>query len=486
MNPRSIKLADVLTIEDDPAILEYRCPDTGLLTWPLLRNQFMRSLTSPLHYQNAQTITPPPSGRYRRALSALPKVLLANASRWKELRGEILIMASGAGHFQRSARSFNRITDYFALESIDNTVTIEGLMDWKVPVDRFNEKACYFLPWQGKIDLVGKIRKTRRHVEASDDLVEFVRQRAVDGLDLRIEDSQAEYLKSMVAMKTARLPAMLSTYHAILNRVRPKLVLLEQGCYSDLGVFNLVARELRIRVAEPQHGLVSSGHDAYSYSTTLRNSGEYRRYLPHDFLGYGSWWNQQINAPVAKRVIGHPHYIEQVEQVARPSEAKVNIVILSDGFDFDKYLDLANELASRVGVRYRVVLRPHPLERERVWSQFKKEVPGKIEIDRERDIYPTLAAAFAVVGEISTGLFEAMGLADRIYVWATAKASYACPEHPFVDFRDGAELAERLLGPAPSAGGIPVESIWASDWRGNYQRYLADVLEGRPSERGDA
>ena len=472
-----LTLAQVLAVEDDSSILEHRCADTGLLTWPLLRNQFLRSLTAPRHYHGVQTAGPPPGGRYRRALAALPKALWANARRWRELRGDILIMASGAGHFQRDARSFNRITDYFAMESIERTVTIEGLMDWHVPVHRYNEKAGYFLPWQGRIDLLGRLRRSARHREAAAELVEFVRRRAADLLDLRIGEPQADHLKSMVAMKIARLPTLLGTYRALLGKVRPRLVLLEQGCYSDLGVFNLVAREMDIRVAEPQHGLISSGHDAYSYAASLRNSAEYRRYLPHDFLGYGSWWNEQINAPVEKRVIGHPHYIEQRERFRRPGADRSTVVILSDGFNFDRYLGLANELAARIGDQHPVLVRPHPLERERVWAQQGAATPGAVGIDRERDIYPTLASAFAVVGEASTGLFEAIGLAERICLWATPRSLYECPQHPFVAFRDSAELAERLLAPSEATAAVAVESIWATDWRGNYRRFLEQALQ---------
>jgi hypothetical protein len=480
MNP-NVTLAEVLAIEDDPTIFEHRCATTGLLVWPLLREQFLRSLITPLFYQGSLA-GPPPPGRYRRAISALPKALWANARRWRQLRGDILIMASGAGHFQRSSRSFNRITDYFAMESIEHTVTIEGLMDWQVPVNRLNEKAYYFLPWQGKIDLLGKLRQGPQHRAAARSLVEAMRQRAVDLVDLRIADSQAEYLMSMVAMKIARLPALLSTYRALLERVRPKLVLLEQACYSDLGVFNHVAREMNIRVAEPQHGLIVSGHEAYTYAATLRNSAQYRTYLPHDFLAYGSWWNEQINVPVAKWVIGHPHYIEQRGRLRRSEGPKSTVVILSDGFDFEKYLGLARDLARRIGTRHRVLLRPHPLERERVWSQPDGAKSDAVEIDRERDIYPTLATAYAVVSEVSTGLFEAIGLAERVYLWATPKALYGCPQHPFVEFRDSAELAERMLAPDLSRERVPVESIWASDWRENYRRYLERALQAPVAE----
>ena len=481
----NVTLAEVLAIEDDPALLERRCTTTGLLTWPLLRTQFLRSLTEPLHYPGVQTVGPPPRGRHRRALSAFPKVLWANARRWSQLRGDILIMASGAGHFQRSSRSFNRITDYFALESSERTVTIEGLMDWQVPVNRFNEHAYYFLPWQAKIDLLGKLRQVPAHLDAATDLVEFVRKRAVDLLDLRIADSQADYLKSMVATKIARLPGLLSTYRALLDRVRPKLVLLDQGCYSDLGVFNRVAREMNIRVAEPQHGLISSGHDAYSYSAQLsQESAEYRGYLPHDFLGYGSWWNEQINAPVKKWVIGHPHYIEQHALQRSPAAAKASVVILSDGFDFDKYLGLASDLASHLGATHQVVLRPRPPSGNASGRSSTRQA-------RARSSSTARATSTRPCPRPSLSSARSPPGFSRRSAWPRGST---CGQHrkpaTHAPHIRSSSLATAQNWPNDcwrrqhwsAASSLDVESIWAPDWRGNYRRYLERALQHPPAE----
>lgn len=478
----SVTLRDLLEIENDPAILDFRCRDTGMLLWPLLRNQFLRTLSSDLYYPGVEVIAPPPAGRYRRALSALPSTLWENARRWNDMHGDIMIMASGAGHFQRDGKSFNRITDYFAFESMDNTVSIEGLMDWRVPKDRANPRAYYFLPWQGTIDLLGRVLLRSRHVAAAKELVEYARRRALLMLDQPISDSQAAYLTMLVSAKIARLPGMQGTYRRLLGRVRPKLVLLEQGCYSDLGVFNVVARDMNIRVAEPQHGLVSTGHDAYSYARVVRESREFRRYLPHDFLAYGDWWSTQINAPVNKWSIGHPHYTEQRLAVAAPRE-KRSILFLSDGFEFDKYLDLARDLKARIGDRYDVKMRPHPLERERIFARFDKQAVSGLSIDRGRDIYPSLSTAFAVVGELSTGLFEAIGLADRVFIWATPKAIFSCPDHPFLNFRDVSELAELVLAPAHAVPDVRADGIWAANWRENYRQFIEHALrEPVPAE----
>jgi hypothetical protein len=234
-----------------------------------------------------------------------------------------------------------------------------------------------------------------------------------------------------------------------------------------------------VRVAEPQHGLISRGHDAYNYAEALRSSPEFRRYLPHDLLGYGRWWCEQVNVPVEKHIIGHPHYIEQRASAAvGPSSVKRDVLFLSDGFEFDRYLALARALQPLVGERLRVVVRPHPLERQRIHAQIPADLPGDVAIDRERDIYPALGRSAAVVSEVSTGLFEAVGLADRVLMWATPKSLYSCPERPFESFADAEDLARKLLTPAAPVRGAEVEAIWASDWRGNYRRYVERVLAG--------
>lgn len=480
MNPH-LSLQELLEIENDPAILAFRCADTALLLWPLLRNQMLRVLLESMYYEKISTADAPPPGRHRAALRALPATLWANARRWRSLRADVLVMASGAGHFQRDGASFNRITDYFALEDVERTVTLEGLIDWRLPQHPANPRTYFFLPWQGRIDVQGQLRLRARHVAQAAALVAFAVGRA-RALGLEVPADKQHALTGLVARKIARLPVMQSVYRRLLQKVRPRLVLLEQACYSDWGVFNHVAREIGARVAEPQHGLISKSHDAYNYAEALCRSAEFRPYLPHDLLGYGRWWCEQVNVPIDKHVIGHPHYVEQRRSVARGSgDDTRDVLLLSDGFEFDRYLALARALQARVGERLRVILRPHPLERKRVYARFPASATGDVAIDRERDIYPALSRSAAVVSEISTGLFEAIGLADRVLMWATPKSLYSCPEHPFDTFSSVEELARKVLAPADEVPHAEVEDIWASDWRGNYRRYLDEVLDGRPA-----
>lgn len=468
-------LEDLLQIENDSAFLQFHCPTTGLLLWPLARNLFLRQLISDLYYQQAPLLKPAPPLIRWRAITSLSRALRHN---WLNdgLKGEVLVIGTGAGHFLREGRWFNRITDYLVEVSPTNTVTIEGVVDWHVPEPRWNGRVNYWLPWQGTISIAGRLLLRTTHLQVARDMLEHGRQRALKQLGLSISESQMDMLISVVARKLARLPYMYIAYRRVFERIQPRLILLEEACYGDRSPINQIAREMGIRVAEPQHGMVSGGHDAYCYAPLLRNSIDYQRSLPHDFLGYGAWWNDQINAPVEKWVIGHPHYSEQRRNITPVLSTQTDILLLGDGIEFQLYLDLAQELANLIGNRYRVVLRPHPLERAEVYRRFPDRRAGNVTIDSNRDIYSSFVTAYAVAGEVSTGLFEAMGIVSRVLLWETPKARFSYPRHPFSSFTNAKGFVEALLKPASLQSSVMETDIWAAEWAGNYQRYLMQAL----------
>ncbi len=111
--------------------------------------------------------------------------------------------------------------------------------------------------------------------------------------------------------------------------------------------------------------------------------------------------------------------------------------MLSDGIDFPLYLALAQGIAPAArSLGWRVVLRPHPLERTAVAAQYGERV-GDVAIDRAGELYASLAAAHAVVSEVSTGLFEAVGVAlDEVFLWDTAKSRLRRPTTSLSQLRE--------------------------------------------------
>jgi hypothetical protein len=249
-------------------------------------------------------------------------------------------------------------------------------------------------------------------------------------------------------------------------------VLVHEGCYGHLAVFNATVREFGIPVAEYQHGMITQGHDAYNVAPRLAASDEYRQTLPDEFLAYGSWWNEQFNAPVARKVvIGNPHRTETL-RTWRPEQGRATVLVLGDGAETAARLDLSRRLAAMLPRPFSVVYRPHPRERE----VAERLSDGAVTIDASPDLYETLERAAALVGEPSTVLFEAVGLVPRIFVWDTAKTRFYLGDHPFERFVDPAEVAERLVAGARGEPQIDVADLWADDWQGRFRRYAAAKL----------
>jgi hypothetical protein len=245
-----------------------------------------------------------------------------------------------------------------------------------------------------------------------------------------------------------------------------------------MAVFNATSRECGIPVAEYQHGIATSGHDAYNVAPALERSEAYRRTMPDYFLGYGAWWNRQFNAPTEKVVIGNPHRASILERPILPKKEQGMVLVLGEGVETESYLEYCRELAGLLSPEYRVVFRPHPLERSRLSA-----VPGggerRFQVDQESDIYPSLARAEVVVAELSTGLFEAVGLARRIFAWNTAKSRFGLPSHLFAGFDTIADLARRIRDDRGegTVSGMAAEEIWASDWQGRFHGFIARVRE---------
>jgi len=468
-------LHDLLEVENHPSLLDFKCAETGLLLWPLVRIQFLRSILYDLMY-GAPLINRCPHWNYRAALPAIAKSIMYNVKHRHQARRNVLLMATGAGHVMKEGRWFNRLSDHFALAADRDTLVVEDLFEWRWPFPRHNEHVSFHTPLQLRGMLSGRLLARDSHKRLAENLISLVRSRAKKHLNWELGDERGAFLSSFLTRQIAAMPVRRRAYEQLLVLTGAKVVIKEEGCYGHSGVLNATARDMGLVVAEYQHGAISAGHDAYNIAPALARSGAYRKTLPQFFLGYGQWWNDQMNVPVTKIAIGNPHRTEQLRLFADRHAAKSDILILGDGIETDMYLGLARSLVAGIGKAIRVVFRPHPLERAKVFSAYSDGRVGDVHIDRNPDIYESFCSAHAVVSEVSTGLFEAVGLADRVFIWDTPKARFSYPIHPFASFSDARDLLEKI--PKSDAGYVNVQKadqIWAPDWREKYLTFLRDI-----------
>lgn len=478
MNARhALTLQDLLAVEDDAALLDFRCPRTGLLLWPLVRVAVLRSVMSELLYGEAGAqMLAAPRVPARRAAATLARSVLHNAGAARFGRSDVCLMPTGIGLAQRDGLWFNRLSDHFALALPERTLVVEDAFDWQWPFPRRFPRVLLHAPLQVRATLAGRAGARAEHHALAQRLVGHVAARAEREIGWTMPAERRAALATMLARKAAALPSSYDAYRRLLARTGARLLVKEDACYGPASVIIAAARSLGIATAEYQHGAISAGHDGYNFAPTLRASADYRQTLPDTFLAYGRWWADQVNAPVQKLAIGNPHRSAQLAQLAdAPPGERRDVLVLGDGMETALYLALARAVAPaalRAGLR--VVFRPHPLERAALAGHWR-EVPGLV-VDANPDIYASLRGAHVVVSELSTGLFEAIGLADRVLLWNTPKARFAWPVHPFATFDDAEQLAAQLGGREGALDPGQVEAVWAPGWREGYTRYVDSVL----------
>ena len=371
---------------------------------------------------------------------------------------------------------FNRHSDYFASLREGETLVLEDHFsaDWQFP--RVFPNTITDLPIRATLGLAEHLLRRSQHLLAARQMMELAMERARTRIGWQPREGRLDYLAARMARKAAAVPITWNLYERVLKRAGTRLLIKEMGCYGPSATLMAVARSLGIRTAEYQHGAVSLGHDAYNVSDTLRKSTAFQQTLPEYFLSYGPWWHDQMNVPVQHRVIGNPHRAAQLDAMTAQAGRERRILLLGDGIDTKRSLDLARGLARIAGEdRREVMFRPHPLERGRMSGFLSDSAYGAIRIDQESDLYQSLVKAEVVISEVSTGLFEAVGLAERIFTWDTAKARFAYPTLPFESFVDAEDLIERLRETRRASVMVAPEAVWAPDWAQKYQQFTSEV-----------
>lgn len=471
-----MNLERILAVEDDSSFLDFKCPETGYLLWPLIRQEFIQFIISDLVYKSAPLISLNRNINYPKALSSLLKAKCHNFWVGGNAKNDVLLMASGAGLFLRDGKWFNRLSDYFVFANSQETLVLEDLFNWNWPQPRENKKVIYNAPMQTYFALMGRLSVKQSYVRQGKDIVSHFKNRAKNILDWDMNPSTTLSFESRMARKIAELPIRKKMYEKLLKQKHTKLVIKEEGCYGHSSIFNRTALELGIVVAEYQHGTINAGHDAYNVAPRLLSCSEYKDTLPQHFLSYGEWWHQYLGLPVNKIAIGNPHRANQLSRLTARSD-KTDILVLGDGVETEMYLDLAVFLSQNL-IGWRVVFRPHPLERIKLQDLLAIKKIGEVVIDVDLDIYKAFCNAHVVVNEVSTGLFEAVGLADRVLIWDTPKSKFYYPNHPFASFIDANDLLEKIKD--GSTGLLDVQSahsVWADGWEGNYKNFLIQYTE---------
>ena len=478
-----LTLQSILQVEDTQEILHFACPGTDYLLWPYLR-RLVLSMVMDREIFAGTFLNLDSAGSAGRlpVLRCLVDGVLHNL-RFLNRQARIVFFNSGMGNIMVSGKFLNRVTDHFAFCYPDTTLLMESPHKLCHLRPRVNQSVAYSWPFEMFLAIASRTCSKKLDEKPIAEFIRFLDSRLMSILGFKLNEKQLKHLFTVLVRHCAGLCINLRMYKALYRKLKPSIIFFEDGCYGTHGHLIKLAKQMGIKTGELQHGMISTGHYAYNFAPEILNSGVYGQYVPDFFLAYGKRWADSIHIPSEIIVVGNPYREAMHKKYQRERKKTISFLILSDDTEFGKYLNLAVSL-KELSNAATIMIRPHPLEKEEVIKKFGVNNQG-IRIDDSDDLYLRLAESETVIGEISTALFESIGLAERIFAKRNYINSFYMPDCPFELFETVEELLSKLRD--DTCGKISIDaatSMWASDWELNYRSFITQRV-GLNTNAGD-
>lgn len=366
----------------------------------------------------------------------------------------------------------NRYSDLFADEYKDKTFTIEQTAkDWQWPFPRRNDRVIFDGVMNAFSSIRGRVFKSKDIGEIKRFLL-YYNDRLYKLFGKNFTDAVVDQL----ILNIGRIIEQAKYRAKWLDKQLPKetkLLIMIGAAYPGSYPITKRIKERGIRVADLQHGFITKTNAVYSYADALLNSKEAIDGSADYFLTYGDWWNDQIINPSVKVSIGNPYRDYSVERVK--VDLTNRILIIGCGINTEKRIQMA-ELLEKEVPGYSVVFRPHPGEIEMAKSIIA-EKGYAVKLDDIKEVYESLAITKVVISEMSTVLFEAIGICNDIIILDTDYSRHNLPENPFIKCRSDTELVAAIEQSihGESSVNYNIDDIWKAQWSDNYRNFLSSI-----------
>jgi hypothetical protein len=250
---------------------------------------------------------------------------------------------------------------------------------------------------------------------------------------------------------------MLALARHWIRQARPRAVFVLNG-YHLFIPFQIAVKEAGIPLIELQHGIITESHSGYVYETPPP-----AEHVPDHLVVYGRHFGELLDRESPRwrgrwSVGGHPWLrMKQRDLESEPDAAFDTVVLFSQEIAFvrERIRDLASALRRLLDPSIRLVVKPHPGEREVVRYYGEAARAGVVIATPRDDSYALLRRSRLAVTVYSTLAIEALAFRSR----SALLRSPSWPEDLRALVDEGAisavDTAEEIaalsrLGPAPT------------------------------------
>lgn len=459
-------LKDIIKIESNSDLLNEKFSYKGIYYWALIRPDMLTSYIE--DFNNIKVVKDSFRGL---TLKKLIKYFVISFFRnyiFIKKKYDYVFWGSDITNIlvENGGKFFNRVHDYFAEVEKTNSLVVEESHNFEYKKPRTFKNVCHPGITMMRARFCSKITKKKQERQKIEDYILFLKE----NFTYQLSDEVWRHLQFKLYTRVKEIDFLIRDYKKFIKRVKPKLIFINGASYgSYTAILTYVAHSLNVKVAELQHGAVSSSHHGYNFDSRL--SSKYLIFLPNFFLSYGNFWNEQINLPTKKIAIGNPHLIEEYKR--NSSQLKRNLLLyISSGLQPQKDIDFALELLPLLKENdYEILFRPHPLERPFSDELYKDLIKKGIELD-VKSLYVTLSQTKFVIGEVSTVLYEAILYDNKVIIIDSTMS------------KENSIFKNRAANPSEVIKIIQnhkysdcnVNYFWETTWRENYRNFIEGYL----------
>jgi len=470
---------DVIEFENNETLLNFSFKQGNTLIWPFVRVEvFFKILEKELH---TEFVNPPLNienamkMKFRDKIDYLVKLLLYNPF-FLSKQYDILIIGRN-GTILKDGKWLNKSNDYFGSEYEEQTLFLD-LSNWfKLNFPRYPKYVKCFDAIKVK-STIQNILFGKVHSEDKKEIENFINFLKKE-LPVTLDEIFYKELQKKLLSTSSELKYYERGCKKIFLKIKPKVLFLQCAHYGGYGLISKWAKDLGIKVAEFQHGVIVEAHPAYNFGSVFFHNAECKKFLPDYLLTYGRYWNDHMRTPAEKIVIGNPHLsltLEEFKNKKRQDNDK-KILIISEGTMNSPLLQFTKEIEKKLqGEKYKIIYRIHPSEAasEEGYKELYKY--KNITISKTGDIYDLFFESDYVVGSTSTALFEANAFHKNIFIHDTFLSRLYIPSRLGIWFKDADELYYKIKNPTGNNNKEQMDYYWAENWSENYKKFIENVL----------
>lgn len=465
----------------EPSVLFSMFPGTDIHLWPYLRWPMVQSMAA-IEFGSKPISSPITSlQRVRKLISQiLPDPSSASHAPRNQ---ELLFVVAGRTQASTPQGRKNWLVDDFAATYPGDSVVVQ-YRELGTPAEpnlhRVFERTYSFHDAELKSDIRARLLPLSA---VKNRITKNLVAEVFAELDFAVDSDGIAIATAKVLRHQARVERMRKHYELLLDRVQPRIIIMDGACYGGSAAIQVrAARERGIPVAEVQHGWIGKSHGMYNFGSAMWQH-ELQQYLPDTLLTFGGYWSRGVSGPFDTVEVGKPHLELLASQTPSVTSRKKSVLFASSVNDRNETVRAVLSLRDALPSDWRVIFRPHPSERATVTQLFPEFVRAdRVDIDLMLDVYDSLSQVRGVFGYSSTVLYEALKFGCRTFVLDSALATFYTDSDtlgaPIADSAGLRTAVSTLVENKPSIDSGRLDDLWAPDSLRRFREFVERSMSG--------